>query len=219
MIQRVYEQAAASGAQRVIVATDDKRIAGVAADFGAEVCMTRNDHGSGTERLAEVIQQRAIESDHVVVNVQGDEPFLPPANIDQVARNLDARRDASVATLAEPLAAGSPQLQDPAAVKVVTDRDGYALYFSRATIPWPRNAVAADTQQPVWLRHLGIYAYRARFVLDYVAWQPCPAERVEALEQLRVLWYGHRIHVASAAESAPPGIDTPADYEQARKRY
>ena len=219
MIQRVYEQAASSTASRVIVATDDQRIAAAAANFGAEVCLTRPDHRSGTERLAEVILACDLPSDELVVNVQGDEPFLPPENIDQVARNLAARPAASVATLAEPVPGGGAQVHDTNAVKVVTDRDGYALYFSRAAIPWARDGFDRAPQEFVWQRHLGIYAYRARFVLDYVSWPACPPEQLEALEQLRVLWYGHRIHVDLARHSAPGGIDTAQDYERARKIF
>ena len=219
MIQRVYEQAAASAADRIVIATDDARIAAAGDSFGAEVCMTRADHASGTQRLAEVIQALGLDSERPVVNVQGDEPFLPPQNIDQVARNLMQRPAVSVTTLAEPLGPGSGELRDPNAVKVVSDRDGLALYFSRATIPWPRGGFDSVADKPFWQRHLGIYAYRAGFVLDYVTWPACTLETLEALEQLRVLWYGHRIHVDRAKSSTPPGIDTAEDYERALRSF
>lgn len=215
MIQHVHERAARSGAERVIVATDDPRIARVCKDFGAQVCLTRADHASGTERLAEVIESIGMDDACIVVNVQGDEPFIAPSNIAQVAGNL-ASRAVPVATLCEPIVDYSLEATDPNIVKVVRDARGYALYFSRAPIPWPRDGVDSVADSCRWQRHVGIYAYRAGFLATYVGWDPSPLEKVEALEQLRVLWYGERIHVDEAVVASPPGIDTPEDLKRAR---
>lgn len=219
MIQRVWEQASRSAAGQVIVATDDARIQAVAEGFGAQVCMTAADHPSGTDRLQEVAARQGWEEDHVVVNVQGDEPLLPPALIDQVAGNLACHPEAGMATLCEPVA-GLDELRNPNAVKVVTDVRGLALYFSRATIPWPREAFGGEpTAMPEgnWLRHIGIYAYRTGFLHRYVTWAPAPVETLEQLEQLRALYQGERIHVERAREPVPAGVDTPADLEAVRQ--
>ncbi|MGF1762093.1 3-deoxy-manno-octulosonate cytidylyltransferase [Aliivibrio kagoshimensis] len=214
MIQWVYEQACQAGAEQVIIATDDERIASVVSAFGGEVCMTSPDHQSGTERLAEVIEKFNISDDQIVVNVQGDEPLIPPAIIRQVADNL-AAVSAPMATLGVEIE-HQDEVFNPNAVKVVTDEQGFALYFSRATIPWDRDNFS---QQPVQissplLRHVGIYAYRAGFINTYINWQPSVLEKIECLEQLRVLWYGERIHVAVASEAPPAGVDTPEDLAQ-----
>ena len=216
MIQWVYEQSLKSGADRVVVATDDQRIADVVEQFGGAVCMTRNDHESGTERLAEVVEKLAIPSDHIIVNVQGDEPLIPPAVIAQVANNL-AQSQAPMATLAVEIT-DEAEAFNPNAVKVLTDKDGYALYFSRATIPWDRDGFAqGKTLRFPLLRHIGIYAYRAGFINAYINWQPSELEKIESLEQLRVLWYGEKIHVAVAQEKPPAGVDTAEDLELVRK--
>ncbi len=214
MIQHVTERARASGAARVVVATDDVRIRDACVRFGADVCMTAADHPSGTDRLAEAAQQLALPSDEIVVNLQGDEPLMPSAAIAQVARNLHARAEAAIATLCAPIE-DPAELFSPNAVKVVMDRSGYASYFSRAPIPWARDAFArAPGVLPHgvrYFRHLGLYAHRAGFLAEFVGWPPAPAERAESLEQLRVLWNGRRIHVEVACEIPPPGIDTPDD--------
>ena len=218
MIQRVWEQARASGAAEVIVATDDQRIESAARDFGAEVCMTRPSHPSGTDRLQEVALLRSWDADHVVVNVQGDEPLIPPALIEQVATNLATHADAAIATLCEPIIQLG-ELTNPNAVKVVADEQGRALYFSRATIPWPREAFAdAQSTMPEgnWFRHIGIYAYRAAFLHRYVTWKPAPLEQLEQLEQLRALYHGECIHVAPACEAVPGGVDTSDDLAAVR---
>ncbi len=211
MIQWVYEQALQSGAEKVVIATDDERIAEVVKTFGGEVCMTLPTHQSGTERLAEVVEKMAIPDDHIVVNVQGDEPLIPPSNIKQVAQNL-ANNQAPMATLAVEIREHD-EVFNPNAVKVVCDKDGYALYFSRASIPWDRDNFQHSPQQVVnpLLRHIGIYAYRAGFINRYVTWQASQLEQIESLEQLRVLWYGERIHVEVANEAPPAGVDTPED--------
>ena len=221
MVQRVWEQAVKSGAREVIVATDDVRVLAAARAFGAEACMTSPDHPSGTDRLQEVAAEFGWHDDHILVNVQGDEPLIPPAVIDQVAANLAANPAAAIATLAEDITA-LDELVNPNAVKVVTDVNGMALYFSRATIPWPREpfsrAVKEMPAQGSWSRHIGIYAYRTGFLHRYVTWQPAPMERLEQLEQLRALYNGMRIHVDRAAVPVPAGVDTDDDLEAVRTR-
>lgn len=216
MIVRVLEQARASGADRVIVATDHPDVARAVEAAGGEVCMTRADHHSGTERLAEVIEKYAFPDDTIIVNVQGDEPLIPPVIIRQVADNL-AGCDAGMATLAVPIETAEEAF-NPNAVKVVMDAQGYALYFSRATIPWERDrfAQSRDAIGDCFLRHIGIYAYRAGFIRRYVAWAPTRLENIEMLEQLRVLWYGEKIHVAVAAAVPGTGVDTPEDLNRVR---
>ncbi len=220
MIQHVWEQARRSAAQRVVVATDDARIVEACQAFGADVLLTRADHNSGTDRLAEVASQLGLANDAIVVNVQGDEPLIPPAIIDQVAANLAAHAEAGIATLAEPLQ-DVQALFNPNVVKVSADLNGLALTFSRAPLPWARDAFAASRDQlPVgvpYRRHIGIYAYRAGFLHDFVAWGPCWLENTECLEQLRALWHGVRIHVADALEAPPAGVDTPEDLERVRR--
>jgi 3-deoxy-manno-octulosonate cytidylyltransferase (CMP-KDO synthetase) len=220
MIEHVYRRASESGADEVIVATDDERIAQAARAFGARVCLTDPAHPSGTDRLAEVARLLDFPSDRILVNVQGDEPLLPPALIDQVAADLAAHGAASVATLCEPIATAA-ELFDPNVVKVVLDGEGYALYFSRAVIPWDRDAFAAAAPAlpagSQYYRHLGLYAYRAGFVRAYVTWPPCAPERAEKLEQLRALWHGHRIYVGIAREQPGPGVDTEQDLVRVEK--
>ena len=216
MIQWVYEQSMKAGADSVIIATDDVRVEKAAKAFGATVCMTSPNHESGTERLAEVIEVMNIPDDHIIVNVQGDEPLIPPTIINQVANNL-ANSTAPMATLGVEIS-HVDEVFNPNAVKVVTDKDGYALYFSRATIPWDRDAYANNgtaAESPL-LRHIGIYAYRAGFINTYINWEPSTLERIECLEQLRVLWYGEKIHVDVAVEAPAAGVDTPEDLEAVR---
>lgn len=220
MIRHVYERAGESGAGRIIIATDDSRVARAAEAFGAEVCLTSAEHGSGTERLAEVMARIGAADDEIVVNLQGDEPLMPAVLIHQVAQNLADHASASVATLAEPIRSAG-ELFDPHAVKVVIDREGYALYFSRAPIPWDRDAFCVTTERlppnTVHYRHIGLYAYRAGFIRQYVSWPVTELERVESLEQLRVLWHGARIHVAEATVSSVGGVDTQADLVRVRE--
>lgn len=214
MLEHVHERALESGAAEVIIATDDERIRDAAAGFGATVCMTAATHASGTDRLAEVVAARGYAADDIIVNLQGDEPLMPADVIRQVAANLAAHPSASVATLCARLAS-SAELFDPNVVKVVCDAAGYALYFSRAPIPWNRDAFGADgrglAQLEGYWRHIGMYAYRAGFLREYVTWPTCQLEQVEALEQLRALWHGRRIHVAEAAAATVAGVDTEAD--------
>ncbi|UUD64777.1 3-deoxy-manno-octulosonate cytidylyltransferase [Pseudomonas seleniipraecipitans] len=220
MIQHVWEQACKSSAGQVVVATDDARIVDACHGFGAQVILTRADHNSGTDRLAEVAAALGLAADAIVVNVQGDEPLVPPAIIDQVAANLAANPQAAIATLAEPIS-DVAALFNPNVVKVATDRNGLALTFSRAPLPWARDAFAADRDSlPAdvpYRRHIGIYAYRAGFLQDFVAWGPCWLENTECLEQLRALWHGVRIHVADALEAPPAGVDTQEDLDRVRR--
>ena len=222
MIQRVYQQAQLSTASRVIVATDDQRIANAVEGFGGEVAMTSPDHVSGTDRLEEVARQCGLAEDEIVVNVQGDEPLIPPQVIDQVAANLAANADAGVATLSEPIT-DAEVFPNPNAVKVVSGADGTALYFSRAPIPWPRDHFAtSQTSLPSeagsvgassFQRHIGIYAYRVALLHRFVSWPVAPLEALECLEQLRFMYQGIKIHVAPALVDVPGGVDTEVDLQ------
>ena len=213
VIEHVWQRAIESGAERVIVATDHEAIADRVAALGAECCMTAADHASGTERIAEVVARQGLAADTIIVNLQGDEPLMPPALLAQVAETLAATPAASMATLATPID-DSDELHDPHAVKLVTDHDGRALYFSRAAIPRDREG-HGEMLYTTARRHLGIYAYRAGFLLEYPALPPSPLEGIEQLEQLRVLQAGRHIQVADAAERPGPGIDTAADLAMA----
>lgn len=222
MIVHVWQKALQSGASRVVVATDNAEVARVVQEFGGEVCMTSENHNSGTERLAEVVEKLAIPDDDIVVNIQGDEPLIPPTIVQQVAHNL-AQNTVNMATLAVPLN-DAEELFNPNVVKVVADQIGNVLYFSRAPIPWNRDQFSGLSEQQKkqlvlqnqYLRHIGIYAYRAGFIKKYVQWQPSALESIESLEQLRVLWYGEKIHIALAQEVPAVGVDTPEDLEKVR---
>jgi 3-deoxy-manno-octulosonate cytidylyltransferase (CMP-KDO synthetase) len=222
MVQRVYERARESAAERVIVATDDARVADVVRGFGGEVCMTSPEHASGTDRLQEVATALDAAENRILVNVQGDEPLIPPQVINQVARNLASNSAAGVATLAEPITSCDDFL-NPNIVKVVAEASGLARYFSRAPIPWPRDAFARERNVlPEGLsprRHIGIYAYRAGLLNQFVSWPMAPIEQFEALEQLRFLYNGHAIHVADACEEVPGGVDTEQDLERMRALF
>jgi len=214
LIQHVYARATESAAAEVVVATDDVRVAEVAAALGARVCMTGSHHQSGSDRIAEVLERLAWPEGTCVVNLQGDEPCMPAALINQVAEDLAGHPSAAMATLATPIR-DPGQVFDPHVVKVVTDAEGYALYFSRAPIPWHRDAfhegVAVLPTTAEFCRHIGLYAYRAGFLRRYVQWPPPPIEQAESLEQLRVLWNGERIHVGLAVREPGPGVDTHDD--------
>jgi 3-deoxy-manno-octulosonate cytidylyltransferase (CMP-KDO synthetase) len=221
MVVRVAERAQASGAASVWIATDDERIAATAKAHGCDALMTRADHASGTDRLAEAAEQLQLSDDEIIVNVQGDEPLIPPELVGRLAHTLAQRPAASIATGCVQIH-DAAELRNPNVVKVVTDQAGYALYFSRAPIPFARDAFAAGldvlpADLPAY-RHLGIYAYRAGFLRAYARLAPAAIERQEALEQLRALWHGHRIAVIEVAPAPPPGVDTPEDLEQTRRR-
>ncbi len=219
MIERVYQCAAESKANKVIVATDDHKIFDFVKAFGGEAVMTSEDHNSGTDRLQEVACTLGFSSDEIIVNVQGDEPLIPPAVINQVAENLAENTEASAATLCETIT-DIDTIFDPNAVKVVTDDSGFALYFSRATIPWSRDTYQQDyvklNEDIDTKRHIGIYAYRVELLNQFVTWDDSPLERVEKLEQLRILSNGKKIHVESACEEVPAGVDTPEDLQRVR---
>ena len=222
LVVRVAQRARASGAQRTVVATDDERIRAAAEAHGVEAILTRADHLTGTDRLAEASLALELEDDAVVVNVQGDEPLLEPALIRGVAEELRSHPDAAIATACHPID-DPAEAFNPNVVKVVLDRSGYALYFSRATIPWARETFARGRDAipeglPLY-RHYGLYAYRAGFLRRYPALDPAPIERFEALEQLRALWHGQRIVVRVAAGTPAPGVDTQDDLERVRALY
>jgi len=214
MVVRVAEQARRSGASEVLVATDHAGIAKAVEAHGYEAVMTRKSHASGTDRLAEVAVKRRYPRGRIVVNVQGDEPLIPPSLVRAVAAGLARHRDAVMATACHPVR-NARELANPNVVKVVLNRDGYALYFSRAPIPYARDAFRRGIARvpaglPVY-RHLGIYAYRAGFLRDFTRMKPAAIERFEALEQLRALAHGYRIHCAVTRSAPHPGVDTPAD--------
>ena len=219
MLQRVWEQASMSSAARIVIATDDQRIATLAQSFGAELCMTRKDHASGTDRLQEVAVQLALPSDQILVNVQGDEPLIPPQVIDQVAQNLENNPDAGVATLIEPIESLEDFL-DPNVVKVARDYRNFAVNFSRAPMPWPRDdfggAEKHFSNTSLAVRHIGLYAYKVGTLNQFVGWPRCDIEHLERLEQLRFIYHGVNIHVDMAGCTVPPGVDTDADLQRVR---
>lgn len=218
MVVRVAEQALASGAEEVCVATDHAGIAEEVMRHGYDVMMTCPDHASGTDRIAEVAQKKGWRDDAIVVNVQGDEPLITPALIHEVAQNLAVHDEASIATAAHPLH-DMASMMNPNVVKVALDKNGYALYFSRAPIPYARDAYAAQAPMPEQLpayRHIGIYAYRTAFLNAYTSLPPAGIETFEALEQLRALWHGYKISVAITAEAPATGVDTAEDLQRVR---
>ena len=220
LVLHVARRALAAGAREVWVAADDERIAAALDGSGVRIAMTSAMHASGTDRLAECAAIAGWGEDTIVVNLQGDEPFAPASGIRAAADAL-AGSGADMATLATPVE-DAAMLFDPNAVKVVRAANGDALYFSRAPVPWPRDAFASDRSrlpsEGEWLRHIGIYAYRAGFLRHFAAMPPGRLERIESLEQLRVLEAGHRIAVALAPEEFPPGVDTPEDLARAEAR-
>jgi len=218
MVVRVARQAARSAASRVVVAADHARIVEACRAHGVEVVLTRHDHATGSDRLAEACEQLGLQGDDLIVNVQGDEPLIDPALIDACADQLASRTDCVMSTAAHPLDEAS-LFANPNVVKVVLDAAGRALYFSRAPIPWWRDAPAPATPAEglgVPLRHIGIYGYRAGFLRRYPSLPASPLEAVESLEQLRVLWHGERIAVFVAPEAPGAGVDTPEDLERVR---
>ena len=221
MLQHVYERARQSDAEQVIIATDDERIKIAAEDFSARVCMTSTSHTSGTERLAEVVETFKFNDDDIIVNLQGDEPLMPAACLNQVADILQANPQAKVSTLCVPIDTAH-ELFDPHVVKVVRDSNDLALYFSRAPIPWHRDEYISNqdtlpSDGTPYYRHVGLYAYHAGFIKQYVEASACHLEQAEALEQLRVLWHGEKIIVAEAVEVPAAGIDTQEDFARVEK--
>ena len=217
MVVRVAERARQSSAQRVVVAADSERIAAACRAHGIDAVLTRANHPSGSDRLAEACAQLGLEDSDAVVNVQGDEPLIAPALIDAVARLLHERPQASMSTAAHPVAS-LEEFANPNVVKVVLQADGLAMYFSRATIPFWRDGQGRGVlPTPAPLRHIGIYGYRAGFLRAFPQLPPAPVEACEALEQLRALWHGHRIAVHVTGEAPGPGVDTPDDLERVRR--
>jgi 3-deoxy-manno-octulosonate cytidylyltransferase (CMP-KDO synthetase) len=212
MIEWVYRRTKQSGAREVLVATDDERVAEACRAFAGRVEMTGAHHASGTDRIAELIERSDWSERQIIVNVQGDEPLLPPELIDQVARLMQRHTDAGMATLVTAVRSEN-EWRDPSTVKVIVDRAGYALYFSRAPIPRPRDG---DTVPPGALRHVGLYAYRASALRTLAASPPCALEQTEGLEQLRALWLGLRIAVQEACAEPPRAVDTQADLAAVR---
>lgn len=219
MIVRVAERARESGAAQVCVATDHEGIREAVERHGFTAVMTRPDHATGTDRIAEVVAAQGVDAEEIVVNVQGDEPLIEPGLIRAVAGLLADSPGAAVATACHPIESAS-EMFDPNVVKVVMDHEGYARYFSRAPIPWARDAFAGSTSAlPIGLpcyRHIGVYAYRARFLSIFPRLAPSPLEQFEALEQLRALWHGFSIAVAVRQDAPHPGVDTPEDLERTR---
>ena len=214
MIIRVAERAKQSLAHSVVVATDSLEIQAVCNEYQVECLLTSSEHPTGTDRIAEVAQLLKLPNNALVVNVQGDEPLIPPELINQVAQTLAAHSNCAISTVAVPIF-DQAEMNNPNVVKVVLNRDQEAMYFSRAPIPYVRDAQTGISVEH--LRHLGIYAYRANFLQAYARLEPAPPEQAEALEQLRALWNGYRIAVYTASEAPPAGVDTPEDLERVRR--
>lgn len=221
MVVRVAERARESGAARVCVATDDREIAAAVEEAGFEAVLTRADHPTGTDRIAEVVERFGLDDSAIVVNVQGDEPLIEPGLVRAVAALLADTPEAAIATACHPIRS-SEEFFDPNAVKVVLDSEGLARYFSRAPVPWARDAFASSKQLPPGLpchRHIGVYAYRAAFLRLFPRLAVSPLERFEALEQLRALWHGYAIAVAVRQDAPMPGVDTPEDLARVRALF
>lgn len=220
MVQHVFERAVETAASAVYIATDDQRIEHAAKEFGANVIVTDKYHRSGTDRLAEAVKQLCFADDEIVVNLQGDEPLMPAGLIEQVANDLAYHVDASVSTLCTPIHSAE-DVANPNVVKVVFNKAGYALYFSRAPIAWEREHFRVSHFRPsghhMHYRHIGLYAYRAGFLKRFVEWPVCDMEEMESLEQLRVLWNNERIHISEASAIPPPGVDTEEELERVRR--
>jgi len=222
MVQHVYERALESGAEKIVIATDDERIVKAVEGFGGEVCLTSDKHRSGTDRIAEVAEKLNFDDDQIIVNLQGDEPMMPASVIKQVAEALVNQNEASMSTVCAKIITAA-ELFDPHVVKVVKDKNDLAVYFSRASIPWDRDAFASTTEvlpeNSVHYRHIGLYAYRVGFLKEYIQWPQCPLETMESLEQLRAIWNGHHIHVAEAKEIPLAGVDTERDLEVVKSHF
>jgi 3-deoxy-manno-octulosonate cytidylyltransferase (CMP-KDO synthetase) len=221
MVVRVAEQAAQSGAQQIWIATDHHAIAAVVHEHGFKACLTKDSHASGTDRIAEVVEQQGWPDDTIVVNVQGDEPLMPPALIRAVAEHLHSHPECTIATACHAIH-DEAAMRNPNIVKTVLDINGNALYFSRATIPYPRDAFTQQQPLPAdlpVLRHIGIYAYRAGFLRAYSQLAPCVLERFEALEQLRALYYGYKIGVVISEQAPPGGVETEQDLQIAQQTF
>lgn len=217
MIAHVCQRAIEAEAEMVVVATDDKRIFDKVNDLGLQAVMTDPNHQSGTERINQVAEQLGWSNDDIVVNLQGDEPLIPPAYIKDVALALGSQKKAGIATLAAEIM-DEHEVFNPNAVKVVLNKECYALYFSRAAIPWDRNSFSASggqvSKEMPYLRHIGMYAYTVKFLKDYCSWDTSVLETIESLEQLRILWHGQPILVKTVAKTPEAGVDTQADLDR-----
>jgi 3-deoxy-manno-octulosonate cytidylyltransferase (CMP-KDO synthetase) len=220
MIAHVCQRALEAHADEVVVATDDERVFHAVEKLGIQVVMTDPNHQSGTDRIAEVAHLRGWQEDDIIVNLQGDEPLIPPEYIQHVAYSLSKQSQANIATLAIQIT-DIEEVFNPNAVKVIKDKNDYALYFSRAPIPWDREQFRNEqhTIKPAipYLRHIGLYAYTVYFLQQYCLWQQSPLETVECLEQLRILWHGESILVETVAKTPPPGVDTEEDLQRVRQ--
>lgn len=213
MVQHVYERACKSRADSIVIATEDERIVKICEKFGAPVCLTSDTHLTGTDRIAETVELMGYDPNDIIVNVQGDQPFVPYENIDQVAQNLIVHEQANIATLCERIH-DEQDLHNPAMPKVVMDINGYALYFSRNLIPWVKTI---DLHTQVYYKHMGLYAYRAETIQQFVTWTPSHLELSESLEQLRFLSQGEKIHVGIAIKNAPLEVNTQEDLIKIRQ--
>lgn len=221
MVVRVAEQSAQSGAQQIWIATDHQSVMAAVHEHGFKACLTHAHHASGTDRIAEVVEQLEWPDDTIVVNVQGDEPLIPPELISAVAQHLHNHPECAIATACHPIH-DEEALRNPNIVKVVLDKHSHALYFSRAPIPYPRDALTPGSTSPgnlTALRHIGIYAYRAGFLRAFRHLAPAAIEQIESLEQLRALWHGYKIGVTVSTDAPPGGVDTEQDLHAARKLF
>ena len=221
MVVRVAEQSAQSGAQQIWIATDHQSVMAAVHEHGFKACLTHTHHASGTDRIAEVVEQLEWPDDTIVVNVQGDEPLIPPELISAVAQHLHDHPECAIATACHPIH-DEEALRNPNIVKVVLDTHSHALYFSRAPIPYPRDALTPGSTSPgklTVLRHIGIYAYRASFLRAFRDLAPAAIEQIESLEQLRALWHGYKIGVTVSTDAPPGGVDTEQDLHAARKLF
>lgn len=218
MLQHVYERAIESGADSVVIATDSEKVTKAAQGFGAKVCMTSAEHISGTDRVAEAVLALDYAPDEIIVNVQADQPLIPAQAIRQVAEDLEKHDNVKISSLCERITDGT-ELFNSSVVKVVLNWRNYAMYFSRAPIPWDVEKFKDQTGTPneFHYKHIGLYAYRVSFLQEYIEWPPCPLEKVESLEQLRVLWNGIRLHMAISKEKIPMEVNTKADLDKVLK--